>query len=68
MISDINTPNTQPLDSILVHEVIDIQFTRTFSGSSKPDQHRVLWQTSLPPESAKIISDAIAAAMTGEPS
>ena len=89
MISDINTPNTQPLDSILVHEAIDIhdrstrlylrahpgrhdqidlQFTRTFSGSSKPDQHRVVWQTSLPLESVKIISDVIAAAMTGEPS
>jgi len=89
MISDINTPNTQPLDSILVHEVIDIhdrstrlylrarpgrhdqidiQFTRTFSGSSKPDQHRVVWQTSLPPGSAKIISDAIAGAIIGETS
>ena len=50
------------------HGQIDIQFTRTFSGSSKPDQHRVVWQASLPPESAKIISDAIAAAITGEPS
>lgn len=50
------------------HDQIDIQFTRTFSGSSKPDQHRVVWQTSLPPESAKLISDIIAAAIAGEPS
>jgi hypothetical protein len=28
----------------------------------------VVWQTSLPPESAKLISDIIAAAITGEPS
>lgn len=30
------------------HDLIDLEFTRTFSGSSKPDQHRVAWQTSLP--------------------
>ncbi len=50
------------------HELIDLELTRTFSGSSKSDKHRVVWQASLPPESAKIISDVIAAAITGEPS
>jgi hypothetical protein len=50
------------------YELIDLELTRTFSGSSKPDKHRVVWQASLPPESAKIISEIIAAAITGEPS
>jgi predicted nucleic acid-binding Zn ribbon protein len=30
--------------------LIDIQFTSTFSGALNPDQHRVVWQTSLPPK------------------
>ena len=31
------------------HGLIDITLSSTFSGSSRPDLHRVLWQSSLPP-------------------
>jgi predicted Zn-dependent peptidase len=32
------------------HGLIDITLSSTFSGSSQPDRHRVLWQSSLPPQ------------------
>lgn len=41
------------------HELIDLEFSRTFSGSSRPDQHRVAWQTSLPREAIVALRDGL---------
>jgi len=50
--------------------LIDIQFTSTFSGALNPDQHRVVWQTSLPPEAVGVISEQLLAVIgtPGDPS
>jgi hypothetical protein len=43
--------------------LINIQFTATFSGLSRPDLHRVVWQTHLPPESVGVIREELLAAI-----
>ena len=41
------------------HGLIDLQFTRTFSGSSQPDQHRTEWQATLPREAIEALRDVL---------
>ncbi|MFM2008020.1 MAG: hypothetical protein RLZZ09_3675 [Pseudomonadota bacterium] len=46
------------------HGLIDIALSSTFSGSSRPDLHRVVWQSSLPPaaiEALRNLLDAVLA-------
>jgi hypothetical protein len=50
------------------HELIDLEFTRTFSGSSKPGQHRVAWQTTLPREAIEALRDELDSVLREEPS
>ena len=50
------------------HELIDLEFTRTFSGSSRPDQHRVAWQTTLPREAIEVLRDELDSVLREESS
>lgn len=44
------------------HGLIDITITSTFSGSSRPDLHRKVWQTSLPADSIDKLRAALGVA------
>jgi len=46
--------------------LINMVLSSTFSGAQRPNDHRVVYQTALPPESLSVIRDAISAAIDPE--
>jgi hypothetical protein len=46
------------------HGLIDITLSSTFSGSSRPNLQRVLWQSSLPPQAILALRDVLDQALT----
>ena len=46
------------------HGLIDITLSSTFSGSSRPDLQRVLWQSSLPPQAILALREVLDQALT----
>jgi predicted nucleic acid-binding Zn ribbon protein len=47
--------SAKPASGGLLHFLL----TSTFSGAQRPEDHRIVWQTSLPTESLKVIRDVI---------
>ena len=45
------------------HGLIDISLSSTFSGSSRPDLHRVLWQSALPPQAILALREVLDAVL-----
>lgn len=48
------------------HDLIDIHLTSTFTGSVKPNEHRTIWQTSLPREAIETLQHLLAASIDRE--
>lgn len=46
--------------------LIDFVLTSTFSGAQRPNDHRVVWQTSLSPESLAAMRDVIDSALEAQ--
>lgn len=46
--------------------LVNLVLSSTFSGAQRPNDHRVVWQTALPPESLSVIRDAISAVIDAE--
>jgi hypothetical protein len=50
------------------HGLIDITLSSTFSGSSRPNLQRVLWQSALPPQAILALRDVLDQALTASES